>query len=102
MRILKTLMIVAMLNCVVAVLGSSAGAQSAAVGLFEGHSDVGTVLHAGSVDYDASKGSYTISGSGNNMWSTEDDFQFVWKKVSGDVVLTADISFLTKTGNEHK
>src|ERR1700745_1873870 len=29
-------------------------------------------------------------------------FQVVWKKVSGDVTLTADISFLTKTGNEHK
>src|SRR5262249_2066269 len=39
---------------------------------------------------------------GENMWSTADAFQFVWKKMSGDVSLTADISFLTKTGNEHK
>jgi len=36
------------------------------------------------------------------MWLAADAFQFVWKKVSGDVTLTADISFLTKTGNEHK
>ena len=36
------------------------------------------------------------------MWTVVDAFQFVWKKVSGDVTLTADISFLTKTGNEHK
>jgi hypothetical protein len=36
------------------------------------------------------------------MWSTADAFQFAWKKMSGDVSLTADISFLTKTGNEHK
>ncbi len=63
---------------------------------------MGTVLHAGSVDYDAAKRTYTISGSGENMWFTADAFQFVWKKVSGDVTLTADISFLTKTGNEHK
>jgi WD40 repeat protein len=73
-----------------------------AVGVFENHSDVGTVIHQGSVDYDPARKIYTISGSGENMWSTSDAFQFVWKKVSGDVGLTADISFLTKTGNEHK
>jgi hypothetical protein len=93
---------VAIVSCLAVVMGNRARAQSAPVGIFEGHSDVGTVLHAGSADYDASKGNYTISGSGNNMWLTEDDYQFVWKKVSGDVTLTADISFLTKTGNEHK
>ena len=78
-------------------------AQTAApVGVFESHGDVGTVLHGGSVDYDAGKKAYAISGSGDNMWSTADAFQFIWKKMSGDVSLTADISFLTKTGNEHK
>ena len=75
---------------------------SSAVGIFENHSDVGTVLHQGSVDYDPARKTYTISGSGENMWSTSDAFQFVWKKVAGDVGLTADISFLTKSGNEHK
>jgi TolB protein len=72
------------------------------IGIFEAHSDVGTVLHAGSVDYDPAKKTYTIAGSGENMWSTADAFQFVWKKMSGDVMLTVDIGFLTKTGNEHK
>ena len=79
-------------------------AQSAAssVGVFESHSDVGTVLHAGSVDYDAAQHTYTIAGSGENMWLRADAFHFVWMKVSGDVILTADAGFLTKTGNEHK
>jgi TolB protein len=36
------------------------------------------------------------------MWFAVDAFQFVWKKMSGDVTLSADISFLTKTGNQHK
>src|SRR5439155_27035177 len=72
------------------------------VGMFEGHGDVGAVLHPGSVDYDAAQKTYTISGSGENMWFATDAFQFVWKKMSGDVTLTADISFLNKTGNEHK
>jgi hypothetical protein len=93
---------VAILSWVVAVMGSRASAQTASVGIFEGHGDVGTVLHAGSVDYDDAKGTYTISGSGENMWFAADAFQFVWKKISGDVTLTADISFLNKSGNEHK
>lgn len=73
-----------------------------AVGIFEGHNDVGTVLHPGSVDYDASKKSYTLTGSGENMWFASDAFQFVWKKISGDATLTADIGFLGTGGNEHR
>jgi hypothetical protein len=42
------------------------------VGLFEGHGDLGAVLHAGSVEYDAAKRSYALSGSGENMWSATD------------------------------
>ncbi|HEY4905308.1 MAG TPA: hypothetical protein VIH89_17660 [Candidatus Sulfotelmatobacter sp.] len=63
---------------------------------------MGTVLHPGSVDYDAAKGTYSITGSGENMWFKADAFQFAWKKMSGDVSLTADISFATTTGNPHK
>jgi hypothetical protein len=51
--------------------------------------DVGTVRHPGSVQYDPQQRSYLISGSGENMWFTADAFQFAWKKVSGDVSLTA-------------
>ena len=72
------------------------------VGLFEGHGDVGSVLHAGSVEYDTAQRSYKIAGSGENMWFARDEFQFVWKNVSGDVTLTADISFIGKGVNEHR
>src|SRR6267378_2648486 len=72
------------------------------VGIFEGRGNIGTVLHAGSVEYDAAKHSYTIAGSGENMWFASDAFQFVWKKMSGDVTLTADIAFLGKGVNEHR
>jgi TolB protein len=72
------------------------------LGIFAGHSDVGTVLHPGAARYDASKKQYTLIGSGENMWATTDAFQFAWKKVSGDVQISADISFLNSAGNEHK
>ena len=87
----------------ICLVAFSCGAQTVQpLGMFEGHNDVGTVLHPGSVEFDAAKQTYTISGSGENMWFAADAFQFVWKKMSGDVTLTADISFLTKTGNPHK
>lgn len=76
--------------------------QTASLGIFEDHADVGAVLHAGSVEYDAAKRSYTISGSGENMWFAADAFQFVWKKVSGDVTLTADISFIGAGKEAHR
>ncbi len=71
-------------------------------GMFENHTDVGKVLHPGSVEYDAAQQTYTIAGSGQNMWFGTDAFQFAWKKASGDVTLTADISFLGKGVNEHR
>ena len=83
-----------------AELDARPGAE--AIGIFEGHGDVGTVLHAGSVDYDAGKQSYTIAGSGKNMWFAADAFQFVWKKVSRDVSLVADVNFLGQGKNPHR
>ena len=72
------------------------------IGIFENHSDVGTVLHAGTATYDPAKQTYTLTGSGENMWSMHDEFQLAWKKVSGDVELTADIAFANSSGNPHK
>ena len=71
-------------------------------GIFEGHGDIGTVLHRGSVEYGAAQRSYHITGSGDNVWANADAFQFVWKKVSGDVSVTAEISFSTAGGDPHK
>lgn len=76
--------------------------SASAPGIFESHGDIGTALHAGSVDFDPAKETYTVAGSGENMWSTKDTFQFAWKKASGDVTITADISFLGKGAQEHR
>jgi TolB protein len=83
------------------VAGSKLSAP-ASVGIFENHDDVGTVLHPGSIQFDDTNRTYTVSGSGNNMWAREDEFQFAWKKMSGDVSLAADISILGRGGNPHK
>jgi TolB protein len=74
----------------------------APLGIFEGEGDVGTVVHAGSASFDSAKGAYAITGSGENMWFGEDDFHFVWKKVSGDLAISADIAFVGEKGNNHR
>ena len=84
------------------LLAAVASCAQEPVGIFENHADVGTVLHPGSTTFDPSKSTYTLTGSGENMWLSADAFQFAWKKTSGDLDLTADISFATTTGNEHK
>lgn len=81
-----------------AIFGQTAGS----VGMFEGNSDVGTLLHPGAASYDPSTRSYTVTGSGENMWGTKDAFHFVWKKVSGDATLTADIRIVSEGGDAHR
>ncbi len=76
--------------------------SSGAIGIFDGHGDVGSVLHAGSSEYDSAVHTYTLAGSGENMWSNSDNFQFAWKKVSGDLALSAAIAILGQGGNEHR
>jgi len=69
------------------------GAQEkpGALGVFEAQNDVGAVTPPGTAKFDG--GVYTISSAGANMWAREDAFHFVWKKISGDATLTADITF---------
>ena len=72
------------------------------VGIFEGQSAVGNPARAGSVAYDAGARSYRVSGGGANVWAKEDALHFVWKKVSGDVALSADIRFEGTGGEAHR
>lgn len=63
------------------------------LGMFEGQSDVGGPLLPGSASYDAATKRYTITSASYNIWYFRDEFRFLWKKVSGDVSLAADVTF---------
>ena len=67
--------------------------RAAALGVFEGQSDVGTPKRAGFAEFDQTQRSYKVAGGGQNMWFTNDALHFVWRKVSGNVTLAADITF---------
>ncbi|MEM7232098.1 MAG: lamin tail domain-containing protein [Planctomycetota bacterium] len=60
--------------------------------LFE---DVGFPCTPGGTAYDGANDEYTISGSGNDIWTGGDQFQFAYVKVSGDFTIQARITSRT-------
>jgi TolB protein len=80
---------------------SSAPAHSA-LGLFEQHTDVGTVSQPGSCTYDDDRQAYTIQGSGANVWGSHDDFQYVWKRMTGNFIVSARAEFVGAGVDPHR
>jgi hypothetical protein len=68
------------------------------IGIFDGQSDIGSALVPGSASYDDRTKQYTINSAGYNIWYTRDEFRFLWKKMSGDVSLAADMSYPNPSG----
>jgi hypothetical protein len=65
----------------------------APIGIFQGQSDIGAAVVSGSANYDAGTKQYTINSAGYNIWYTRDEFRYLWKKMSGDISLAADVTF---------
>ncbi|HET9279100.1 MAG TPA: hypothetical protein VFN95_12975 [Flavitalea sp.] len=72
------------------------------VGIFENHADIGKPKKAGSAQFDDGTQTYTITGAGYNIWFNRDEFQYVYKRIKGDFILTADFAFTEEGGNGHK
>jgi hypothetical protein len=84
----------------VCLLLSSGFAQSGP-GIFTNSADVGAPAVKGSTAYDAGEGQYSVTGSGENMWAKQDQFQYVWKEMTGNFAVTATMRFLGK-GVDHR
>ena len=76
------------------LLAASAFAQTGKLGAFTNSGDVGGPSRKGSTEFDASKGQYRITGAGANIWAKEDQFQYVWREMSGNMAVTATMQFL--------
>jgi TolB protein len=76
-------------------------AQSA-LGIFAGSTDVGQPKLAGSTKYDPTTQRYTLTGAGTNMWDSRDEFQFAWKKLTGDFIIQAQVEFIGAGTDPHR
>jgi TolB protein len=97
-------MVVAAVALASAAAGQAGRGEQGALGIFQGQSDIDIVKPAGTASFDAASNVYSIISSGANLWSTTDGFHLVWKKVSGDLSLTANIELATPGGgsNPHR
>ncbi len=80
----------------------AASLSGADLGEFSRATDVGGPKRGGSAVFDAAQDRYRVTGGGKNMWFTNDALHFVWKEMSGDVTLSADITFEGKGLDPHR
>jgi TolB protein len=72
------------------------------LGLFQKHTDVGLTPKKGNIKFDAKDDRYVVTGSGANMWLKADAFEYVYKQISGDATLTADVQFVGTGVEQHR
>lgn len=69
------------------------------VGIFQYNQDIGHPKLAGSASYDEKTQAYTITGAGTNIWFNRDEFHYLYNKIKGDFILTADFEFTGDLSN---
>jgi len=84
------------------IITPGAKAQEKALGVFEHHIDVGNTKTIGTTQFDAASQSYTISGSGENIWNQKDEFQYAYRKMNGDFILRANMKFHGEGVDPHR
>lgn len=70
--------------------------------LFTDAGDVGSVSFPGVHQYDAATDTYTLTGSGANLWDRKDACYLVWKEVTGDFDISGAVSFVGEGTDPHR
>lgn len=86
----------------VAILAASALRAQAPVGIFQNAGDIGAPKNAGSTVFDPTGQSYSMKGSGYNIWFNRDEFQYAYNKIKGDFILTANFEFRSTGKDPHR
>ncbi|MEC3908293.1 biopolymer transporter TolR [Tamlana sp. 2201CG12-4] len=68
-------------------------AQEDSIGIFQYHTDIGHPKNAGSGIYNSNTQTYTIKGSGYNIWGHRDEFHYLYNKLKGNFIVTANFEF---------
>ncbi|MCV9386341.1 SMP-30/gluconolactonase/LRE family protein [Reichenbachiella ulvae] len=72
------------------------------LGIFDNHLDIGSSKNEGFAFYDASNQTYTLGGSGVNVWGTNDQFHYLWTTIQGDFILRAEVEFHGQGVDPHR
>lgn len=63
------------------------------IGIFSFGEDIGHPKLAGSTSYDDGSQVYAIKSAGYNIWGRRDEHRYLYNKIKGDFILTANFSF---------
>jgi len=96
------LLFVSGISALCALNATKVAAWEDALGPFDGHGDVGAPKIAGAASYDAASQEFRLDAGGVNMWSTRDEFQFVWKKLKGDFIVRTRVEFIGPGIDPHR
>jgi len=81
---------------------NSTMAQKGSTGMFQNSIDIGNPKNAGSSFYNNADQSYSIKGSGYNIWFARDEFHYLFNTIEGDFIMTANFRFAGKGANTHR
>lgn len=76
--------------------------QNGSLGQFESQTDIGNVKLKGSTKYNPDTQTYTIMGSGYDIWYTHDEFHFVWKRMKGNFIVRARAAFIDTSSDPYR
>ena len=72
------------------------------IGIFEAQTDVGRARGSRPALYEPQLQTYLVAGSGQNMWGDRDDFHFVWKRLTGNFILSTRARFIGAGVERHR
>jgi len=84
------------------LIAGTTAAQKGPTGIFDSNTDIGNPKNSGSSVYNAADQSYSVKGSGYNIWFARDEFHYLYKKLKGDFILTANFRFEGKGTEAHR
>jgi Tol biopolymer transport system component len=77
-------------------------AQNSTIGIFSNSSDIGNPKISGSSVFNKADQSYSMKGAGYNIWFKRDEFHYLFNKMEGDFIMTANFEFIGKGTELHR
>lgn len=90
------------MSFLIGCLSINAALAQGPTGIFTNSSDIGNPRNHGSSLYNQADQSYNLKGAGYNIWFERDEFHYLFNKIKGDFILTANFRFEGKGTNNHR
>jgi Tol biopolymer transport system component len=87
---------------IILLIACFTSAQEIQTGVFQNSADIGNPALKGSGSYDKIRQEYLLKGGGYNIWFERDEFYYLFNKIKGDFIITANFEFKGEGKNAHR